>query len=275
MTYEYEWGSFTANEDYFLEDVVEENSTYDIYFTATGSQSIYAYFDLYDFTDDLDLALYQYSASLDEYTSIKVSEEEGDIDESIFKGLTPGDYILEISHYSDLDNSGAPSSFTVGFDSVSYYENSLLPNDTLFESQWHLLNTGQAGGIDDEDIFAPEAWNIRSTSPDVVVAVIDGGMQLDHPDLDDNLWINSAEIFGNGIDDDNNGYIDDIYGWNFPANSTFPFADSHGTHVAGIIGAEGSNAIGTTGVTWDTQLMSLDVFDGGDVAYDADIINAI
>ena len=278
MSYEYDWGLFSKHENYFLEDVVQENSTYDIFFTATGSEPIYAYFDLYNFTDDLDLALYQYSAYLDEYTQISVSEEEGDAEESIFKGLTPGDYILEISHYSDLDYSSEASEFTVDFNSVEYYENSLLPNDALFTDQWHLLNIGQAGGIDDEDIFAPEAWNIRSTSPDVVVAVIDEGIQLDHPDLDDNLWINSDEIFGNGIDDDNNGYVDDIYGWNFPANSNYPYADinhNHGTHVAGIIGAEGDNGIGTTGVTWDTQLMSLDVFNGSDGASDLDIINAI
>jgi len=260
MNYEYDWGAFLKNEDYFLEDVVEENSTYDIYFTATGSEPIYAYFDLYDFTDDLDLALYQYDIILDEYTLISVSEEEGDAEESIFKGLTSGDYLLEISHYSDLDYSSKATAFTVDFNSVKYYENSTLPNDNLFDDQWHLLNTGQAGGLDDEDIFAPEAWNIRSTSPDVVVAVIDGGIQLNHPDLDNNLWVNSDEIYGNGIDDDNNGYIDDIHGWNFAADFNIPFANDHGTHVAGIIGAEGNNGIGTVGVTWDVQLMSLDVF---------------
>ena len=271
----FEWGSFTKNESLFYEAELSPNTVYDIYFTVTGSQATYAYFELYNFTDDLDLALYQYNSSLDEYTQISTSQEDGTKEELIFKGLSPGDYILEISHYLDLDNSSAPSTFTVDFDSEYYYKNSLLPNDTLFVSQWHLLNTGQAGGIDNEDIYAPEAWKIRSTSPDVVVAVIDGGMQLDHPDLDDNLWINSAEIFGNGIDDDNNGYVDDIYGWNFPANSNLPFADSHGTHVAGIIGAEGNNGKGTTGVTWDTQLMSLDVFNGSDGAYDSDIIDAI
>lgn len=280
MNYEYDWGPHSKNENYFLEDVVEENSTYDIYFTATGSEPIYTYFDLYNFTDDLDLALYQYSAILDEYTPISFSEEEGDVEESIFKGLTPGDYILEISHYSDLDYSSAASAFTVDFNSVDYYENSLLPNDTLFASQWHLLNTGQAGGIDDEDIFAPEAWNIRSTSPDVVVAVIDTGFQFSHPDLDDNLWVNSDEIWGNGIDDDSNGYIDDIHGWNFPADSNIPYVNTfspfdHGTHVAGIIGAEGNNGIGTAGVTWDVQLMSLDVFNGEKYYQDLALLNAI
>ncbi len=274
----FEWGSFTKDENLFLEAEVSPGGVYDIYFTVTGSQSTYTYFDLYDFTDDLDLSLYQYSASLEQYEHISVSEEYGTKEESIFKALSPGDYILEISHYEDLDNSDELSSFTIDFNSSSFYENSFLPNDALFASQWHLLNNGQAGGIDNEDISAPEAWKIRSTSPDVVVAVIDEGIQLDHPDLNDNLWINSNEISGNGIDDDNNGYVDDIHGWNFPADSNYPYADinySHGTHVAGIIGAEGNNGTGATGVTWDTQLMSLDVFNGSEGAYESDIIDAI
>ena len=275
MNNEYEAGLFSQGEDEYLEGVVEQGSTYDIYFSTTGSDPIYTYFNLYNFTDDLDLALYQYSENLNEYTQISTSEEEGNIDESIFKGLAKGDYVLEISHYSDLDYSEAASSFTINFDSVEFYANSILPNDPLFANQWHLLNTGQAGGIDDEDITAPEAWNIRSTSPDVVVAVIDGGIQYDHQDLDDNIWINSDEIYGNGIDDDNNGYVDDIYGWNFAASSNFPLADDHGSHVAGIIGAEGNNGIGIAGVTWDTQLMSLDVFDVKETYDDMDLLNAI
>ena len=76
MPYEYEWGSLAQGEKYSLEGLVERNSTYNIYFTATGSQPIYAYFDLYSFTDDLDLALYQYSPNFEQYTLIRVSEEE-------------------------------------------------------------------------------------------------------------------------------------------------------------------------------------------------------
>ena len=280
MTYKYEWGSFAQGEDHWLESEVEQNSTYDMYFTATGSQPIYTNFILYEFTDDLDLALYQYNANLDRYTQISVSQEEGVLEEAIFKGLTPGDYILKISHYSDLDYSSAASPFRLLFNSVDFYQNSVLPNDALFANQWHLLNNGQAGGADNEDVLAPEAWDIRSTSPDVVVAVIDTGFQLSHPDLDDNLWVNSDEIFGNGIDDDNNGYIDDIHGWNFPADSNAPYANTvspfdHGTHVAGIIGAEGNNGIGTAGVTWDVQLMSLDVFNGEEYYQDLALLNAI
>ena len=123
----------------------------------------------------------------------------------------------------------------------------------MFASQWHLLNSGQAGGVDGEDIFAPEAWNIINRSPNVDIAVIDGGIQVDHPDLVNNIWNNSGEIPGNNIDDDGNGYIDDITGWNFANNNGIPYADLHGTHVAGIIGAEGNNSKGISGVTWDTN----------------------
>ena len=269
----YDFGSFEKGENFVYEAEVDAGGIFDIYFTATGSQVVYSYFELYDFTDDLDLTLYKSDGS--GYSKVASSQEFSDVEETIFKGLTPGDYILEVSHYEDLDNSALASPFAISFDSDYFYNNSILPDDVLFASQWHLLNIGQAGGLDNEDIVAPEAWKIRESSPDVIVAVIDGGIQLDHPDLDDNLWINSDEILGNGIDDDNNGYIDDVVGWNFPANSNSPYPDDHGTHVAGIIGAEGNNSRGVTGVTWDTQLMSLDVFNGGDGAYDSDIIEAI
>ena len=269
----YDYGSFKKGENFVYEAEVAAGGIFDIYFTATGSQVIYSYFQLYDFTDDLDLTLYKFVDS--KYLKVASSEELSNEEEVLFKGLTPGDYILEISHYEDIDNSDAASPFTVSIDSNIFYNNSILPDDTLFSNQWHLLNYGQSGGIDNEDILAPEAWKIRSTSPDVIVAVIDTGIQLNHPDLDDNLWFNSAEIPGNGIDDDNNGYVDDMYGWNFPANSNILTVGDHGTHVAGIIGAEGDNRRGVTGVSWDTQLMSLDVFDGRNSYSDQDLLEAI
>ena len=203
----FDWGVFTLNENHFLEAEVSSGDVYDIHFTVSGSPTMYAYFDLYEFTDDLDLALYKYNRGLNEYERISSSEEEGIDEETIFKGLAPGDYILEVSHFEDLDASDSSSDFTIGFDSKTYYENALIPDDSLFSSQWHLINTGQARGTDNEDIMAPEAWSIRSASPDVVVAVIDAGMQLDHPDLDNNLWVNFDEIIGNGIDDDGNGIV--------------------------------------------------------------------
>ena len=271
----YEWGKHSVNEDSFLEASVAPGGFYDIYFNVGGAQTIYTYFNLYDFNDDLDIALFKYNGLLNEYENIATAQEEGSSDETLFKGLVPGDYILEISHYEDLDGYNSDSSFSVGFDSVSYYESAVLPDDTLFPSQWHLINTGQAGGIDDEDIMAPEAWSYRTNASEIVVAVIDGGIQTDHPDLEENIWINSDEISGNGIDDDGNGYVDDLNGWNFVANSPYVTPDDHGTHVAGTIGAKGNNSTGVAGVAWDVQLMSLDVFGGYDGAYDSDIIEAI
>ena len=161
------------------------------------------------------------------------------------------------------------------------YHTDITPNDPDFVKQWGLHNTGQAGGIADADIDAPEAWNIF-TGIGVVVAVIDTGIDYNHEDLSNNMWINYGE-YGRipGEDDDGNGYIDDIYGYNFlwregmPAEKRQPLDDvGHGTHVAGIIGAVGNNGKGVGGVNWNVQIMALKAFGpfGGN---EADIINAI
>ena len=271
----YDWGALARGDNYYLEGSVSPGDVYEIYFSYDGSRTLYPYFDLYNFTDDLDLYLYQLNSSGSEYLNIKSSEESGSEEETLFKGITAGDYVLQISHYENIDGIGGDADFTVALDAQSYYEEAVIPNDQYFDLQWHLINSGQAGGLDNEDILAPEAWNSRSTSPDITVAIIDSGIQLDHPDLTNNIWINSDEIFGNGFDDDGNGYVDDASGWNFPASSPYPFPDEHGTHVAGIIGAEGNNGIGVAGVSWDVQLMPLDVFNGSKGASDADIVNAI
>ena len=271
----YDWGALYKGDNYYLERSVSPGDVYEIYFSYDGSQTLYPYFDLYNFYDDLDLYLYQLSSSGTEYFNIKTSEESGSTEETLFKGITAGDYVLQIFHYEDLDGLSGDANFTVALDAASYYEEAVIPNDEYFDFQWHLINSGQAGGLDNEDILAPEAWNSRSTSPKITVAIIDSGIQLDHPDLTNNIWNNADEIYGNGFDDDRNGYIDDASGWNFPASSPLPFPDEHGTHVAGIIGAEGNNGIGVAGVTWDVQLMPLDVFNGAKGASDTDIVNAI
>lgn len=134
------------------------------------------------------------------------------------------------------------------------------PNDPSFAQQWALNNTGQNGGTADADVDAPEAWDITTggntvNGDTIVVAVIDGGFQGDHPDLAANYWKNYAEIPGNGIDDDGNGYIDDTDGWDaFNNDGSLP-TDLHGTHVAGIIGAKGDNATGISGVNWNVKIM--------------------
>ena len=271
----YDWGELRRGDNYYLEESVSPGDVFEIYFSYEGSRTLFPYFDLYNFSDDLDLYLYQLNSSESEYLNIKSSEEPGSDEETLFKGIVAGDYVLQVSHYEDIDGINGDAEFTIALDAESYYEEAVIPNDEYFDLQWHLINSGQAGGLDNEDILAPEAWSRRSTSPNITVAVIDTGIQLDHPDLINNIWINSDEIYGNGFDDDGNGYVDDSYGWNFPASSPVPFADEHGTHVAGIIGAEGNNGIGVTGVSWDVQIMPLDVFNGAKGASDNDIINAI
>ncbi|MBK8444908.1 MAG: S8 family serine peptidase [Sphingobacteriales bacterium] len=130
----------------------------------------------------------------------------------------------------------------------------VTPNDPQFSSQWDMNSAG------DIDIDAPEAWNITTggTTTDgdeIVVAVVDGGFDLTHPDLTANYWKNTDEIAGNGIDDDGNGYIDDRDGWNAYNNNGTISSDSHGTHVAGTVGARGNNSIGVTGVNWNVKIM--------------------
>ncbi|HIJ95069.1 MAG TPA: S8 family serine peptidase [Desulfuromonadales bacterium] len=136
-----------------------------------------------------------------------------------------------------------------------------VPDDTRYAEQWNLPL-----------ISAPSAWDIFTGSRaagSVIVAVLDTGIAYSHPDLTANLWHNSGEICGDGIDNDNNGIIDDCYGANFggftPGNPwDDDTADSHGTHVAGIIGAVGNNQIGTTGINWGARLMAVKFLHGPD-----------
>lgn len=129
------------------------------------------------------------------------------------------------------------------------------PNDPYYSSQLALSSDECSGSS-----FA-EAWHISRDASTIITAVIDTGAELDHPDLADNLWVNSNEIPGNSIDDDGNGYVDDIHGYDFRNKDGNPEDQwGHGTLSAGIIGAVGNNQVGTTGVVWSAQLMILKVF---------------
>ena len=143
-------------------------------------------------------------------------------------------------------------------------------NDPLLNEQWHYNNDGHIAGTKvgaDANVF--KAWETGVTgSKDVLVAIIDGGFQVDHPDLKDNVWINTAELNGKpGVDDDGDGYVDDIYGYNFVINSSNINAHSHGTHVAGTVGATNNNGIGVCGVAGGSdgkggvKMMVCQVFD--------------
>ncbi|MGE3819118.1 MAG: S8 family serine peptidase, partial [Isosphaeraceae bacterium] len=157
------------------------------------------------------------------------------------------------------------------------------PNDPLFSRQWHLNNTGQAGGIVGADVKATEAWNLtQGGSPSIVVAVVDDGMEYTHPDLAPNLFVNAGEIAGNGVDDDGNGWIDDVNGWDFtsagigdndPGPSTT--ADAHATSVAGVAAGAGDNALGTTGMAYKSKILPVRIFLGGTATSTANIASAV
>jgi len=138
-----------------------------------------------------------------------------------------------------------------------------VPND-LDKRLWALRNTAQEGGTKGADIDATRAWAIttgrREGGP--VIAVLDSGADLTHPDLAANLWTNPGEIPGNGIDDDGNGVVDDVHGYNAFDNSGDPTDDhSHGTHVSGTIAAVGNNGQGVVGVNWEARVMPVKIFD--------------
>lgn len=137
---------------------------------------------------------------------------------------------------------------------------STIPDDPQFGQQWQNLNTGQSGGTPGADLDMDLAWDITTggVTPNgdtIVVAILDDGISLTHPDFEDNLWVNHAEIPGNGIDDDGNGYVDDYQGWSIVTNSDNIAGGGHGTPVAGIVGAKGNNGIGVAGVNWTVKLM--------------------
>lgn len=149
-----------------------------------------------------------------------------------------------------------------------------IPNDPQFGVMWDMKNTGQNSGTPLADIHAQQAWDITkggltSQNDTIVVAVIDGGFDLNQEDL--NFWKNYHEIPNNGIDDDNNGYIDDFDGWNGETNTDNFSVASHGTHVSGTVGAKGNNGIGVTGVNWNVKIMPISYGSSG-AGFEANVV---
>lgn len=156
-----------------------------------------------------------------------------------------------------------------------YANDRVVPNDPRFKELYGLDNTGQSGGAIDADIDAPEAWAF-ATNSSVVVAVVDTGVDYNHPDLAANIWSNTDEVPGNGVDDDGNGYVDDTRGWDFVNLDNDPMDDhGHGTHCAGTIGAIGSNGVGVAGVCWRAKIMPLKFLSAAGSGTTADAISAV
>jgi len=143
----------------------------------------------------------------------------------------------------------------------------VIPNDPSFNLQWGLHNTGQTGGTADADIDAPEAWDMEKGEAGVKIAIVDSGIDWNHQDLSNRIWINYGDPI-NGVDDDGNGYTDDYRGWDFVNSDNNPMDDhfnSHGTHCAGIAGAATNNNIGIAGVDWNCKLMAVKAMQSNNV----------
>ena len=145
-----------------------------------------------------------------------------------------------------------------------------IPNDPSLSQEWGLT---QASNI---DINAPAAWTLSTGSRSVVTVVLDSGVDYNHPDLAANIWTNPGEIPGNGIDDDGDGYVDDVHGYDFANSDGDPMDDNgHGTMVAGTIAATGNNGIGTVGVNWQTQIMPLKFISANGSGMTSDAVAAL
>ncbi|MEG5140425.1 MULTISPECIES: S8 family serine peptidase [unclassified Microcoleus] len=209
---------------------------------------------------------------------IRSSEESGTVPDVInVSNLVPGTYYVRVSSYSgstnynlslsatsvpvvpDITTPSGPfnSNYGYGLVNANAAVSSTLNRSSLFPALPDLGGTNWALDV----INAPEVWNQNITGNGIVVAVVDSGVDYTHPDLDGNIWRNPGEIAGNGIDDDRNGYIDDIRGWDFVWGDNDPMDTSfegHGTHIAGAIAAERNN-FGITGIAYNAKIMPVRV----------------
>jgi subtilisin family serine protease len=193
--------------------------------------------------------------------------------------VTPG--VLDVTM---LDNTSGTQNLTIGnpgegtltwnivnaLTSGSSTGAAVTPADPFFGQLWGLAGSASTGGID-----AVHAWNLTTGSSEVIVAVIDSGVDYNHPDLQGNLWTNLKEIAGNGVDDDSNGYKDDVRGYDFQGGTADPMDSlGHGTHVAGTIAAAANN-VGVCGVAWHARIMPVKFLGSNGVGYTSDAVNAI
>jgi subtilisin family serine protease len=207
---------------------------------------------------------------VDEAEARKVIQRNG----HVVRGAEPGSFLLvEVVAPGEIDAQEKAIRALVALDNyIDFSEPDYLvwptaePNDPDYAAGrlWGLDNPGTIAGTTlDADIDAPEGWDARTDASTVVVAVVDTGIRYTHEDLSSNMWTNTGETPGDGLDNDQNGVIDDVHGFDAQHNDGSPADDNgHGTHVAGTIGAQGNNGIGVTGVAWDVQLMGVKFLSG-------------
>ncbi len=203
----------------------------------------------------------------------------GDVAFDVVRGLGLAGQVLVRAPGVPID---AIDAWLGATDAVAHYTPNVrvqaqsVPDDPRFGEQWGLRNTGQQGGMAGADIDAVDAWDIATGSSEIIVAVIDTGIDYNHLDLAPNMWTHPGEVAGNGIDDDGNGFIDDVHGFDFGDMDGDPRDGmGHGTHVAGIIGAAGDDGTGVAGVNWDVSLMALKALDAWGYAYTTEIVSCI
>ncbi len=247
-----------------------EDTTQVLYATKTGSEAV--------LLDELIVAL-DPGVEADEYFTHN----------PVFEGYrslpgTPDQFVVKVDAKGtaaiDIVNQVVRDQKIVWVEPNLYQsrQKMFFPNDPRFVNQWHLHNTGQGGGVVDADSDLPEAWDvIPGGSSTLTIGIIDDGVVTNHPDL--NNWVNVNEIPNDGIDNDNNGWIDDINGWNFVSNNNqstnTTSTDRHGTAVAGVAAARGNNGIGVAGASYNSMVMSARIFEGTAVASDANIAAAL
>ena len=198
-----------------------------------------------------DINLLEFTYSLEQLRVYKL------IHATLYRCSLPTDDTLD-----DIIDQIQKETFVESVEPNSVVLTNSIPNDPLFPLQWGLTNTGQlvqnVQGVADVDIDWEEAIDLYTSTNEVIVAVIDSGIAIDHPELLPNIWFNSDEVTSNSLDDDGNGFVDDLFGWNFVDGNDLPLdANGHGTLVASIIGAESNNFDGVTGIAPNAVLMAL------------------